>query len=315
MNNLTLDIQGFAAVNRDLVVELRDPISNTLVKQAKPFLDGTTQISQVPPGSYEITVLHPNLTLPVLRRPIRVLPVGDTRVTVLIDPSKFRNMPIEDIPDANLDPVRARADSVAETVLPLGSKMPGEAIRADDWNTVVSSLRDLALAVSELTRLVTPVGHNHPELEKKIDEITQNFDSLVTTLSAAMAELQRQIQAGRLHQQVSDVLDAAGVADASRRKEIFDTVGELEQSTTTDPSTFARKAREVGVVLATQLDKIKEDKASDPAFLASDAVKAADQTVDVLRGTRTSTYASEIENNRKADRLAGGGGLLTLIGR
>ena len=52
MNNLTLDIQGFAAVNRDLVVELREPISNTLVKQAKPFLDGTTQISQVPPGSY-----------------------------------------------------------------------------------------------------------------------------------------------------------------------------------------------------------------------------------------------------------------------
>ena len=31
---------------------------------------------------------------------------GDTRVSVVIDPSQFRNTPIEDIPDANLGPVR-----------------------------------------------------------------------------------------------------------------------------------------------------------------------------------------------------------------
>src|SRR3954454_7357790 len=118
MQNLSLSILGFPAVNRDLTIEVRDPATQTLIKTAKPFLDGTVQIPKIDPGAYEITVKHPNLALPVITRPIRVLPTGDTKISLVLDPSKFRNTPIEDIPDANLSPVRDAARSVSETVLP-----------------------------------------------------------------------------------------------------------------------------------------------------------------------------------------------------
>jgi hypothetical protein len=316
MNNLTVNVHGFQQVNRDLQVELRDPISNTLVKSAKPFLDGTTRLPQIAPGAYEMTITHPNLVAPVLRRPIRVLPTGDTQVTVVIDPAQFKNTPIEDIPDANLTPVQQMADSVSETVLPLAAKQPGEAIKAEDWNHMASSIRDLAQAVAELTRLVSPVGHDHPEFIRKFDEVTGNFDSLVGTLSAAMAELQRQIQAERFRQQVEDVLDAATIDKTSPRgKEFTDLVDRLQNTVTDDPATFSRNVRNVGVQLATKVEALKDEKAADATFLQSDKVKALDQSVDVLKSTKTNSYAGELELHRKTDRTLGGGGLNAILRR
>jgi len=121
-----MNILGFPAVNRDLTVEVRDAATQNLIREVKPFLDGTVRVPNIDPGAYEITVRHPNIALPVLRRPIRVLPVGDTKVSVLIDPSQFRNTPIEQVPEANLTPVRDIARSVAETVSPLTSKHPAK---------------------------------------------------------------------------------------------------------------------------------------------------------------------------------------------
>jgi hypothetical protein len=316
MNDLTLNIHGFPAVNRDLEVELRDPISNAVVKTAKPFLDGTTRLPQVPPGAYEVTVKHPNLIAPVLRRPIRVLPTGNTHVTVVIDPSQFRNTPIEDIPDANLTPVRQLADSVSETVLPLAGKQPGESIKAEDWNRMASSIRDLAQAVAELTRLVSPVGHDHPEFVRKFDEVTGNFNSLVGTLSAAMAELQRQIQAERFKKQVEDMLDVATIdRNSVKGKEFTALVDELQKSVTDDPATFSRKVRNVGVQLATKVESLKDERSSDATFLASEKVKAVDQSVEVLKSTKTNSYEGELELHRKTDRSMGAGGLSAILKR
>src|SRR5256885_14146568 len=215
MQDLTVNILGFAPANRDLTVEVRDPLTQNVVREVKPFLDGTVRIPKIDPGAYELAIKHPNLTLPVLRRPIRVLPVGDTNISVVIDPSKFRNTPIEDIPDANLGPVQDLARSVAETGTPLAAKVPGEAILAQDWNTMAGAIRDLAGAVGELTRLVNPVGHNHPELERKFDEGTSNFHTLVNSISASLTELQRQIQTDRPRKQIANVLDAAQVVPTS----------------------------------------------------------------------------------------------------
>src|SRR3954463_8276540 len=116
LNALNVNVLGFPAVNRDLTVQVRDALSKEVVKTATPFSDGTVRFPQIAAGAYEMTVIHPQIALPVLTRPIRVLPTGDTNVSVLIDPSKFRNTPIEDIPDANLNPVRDTAASVAESV-------------------------------------------------------------------------------------------------------------------------------------------------------------------------------------------------------
>jgi hypothetical protein len=307
---LNLNILGFPAVNRDLTVEIRDPATDTLVQTARPFSDGTARVPRLEAGAYELAVLHPNLTLPVLRRPIRILPTGETTVSVLIDPSKFRNTPIQDIPDANLGPVREQVASIAETVLPLGQKQPGEAIKAEDFNLMATSIREMALAVAELTRLVSPVGHNHPELETKFDEVSTNFETLLNTLSTAMAELQRQIQAQRVRTQVEGVLDRAEIDPASPKGRVFlDLVDSLEGKVTETPTSFGRAARGVGVQLTTQLEQLIDEKATDPAFAESADVKNLSQSADLLKAQRSTTYDTELEHHLKVDRSFGGGGL------
>jgi hypothetical protein len=308
-NALNLNILGFPAVNRDLRVEVRDAVSQQVVRTAQPFSDGTVRIPQIAPGAYEMVLNHPNLALPVLRRPIRVLPTGDTSVSVVIDPSQFRNTPIQDIPDANLGPVRDQASSVAETVLPLSTKHPGEAIKAEDFNQMASAIRDLALAFVELTRLVSPVGHNHPELEAKFDEVTGNFQQLLNTVSTAMAELQRQIQSQRVRAQVEQVLDQAEVDKASPQgRQFLDLVDQLDARVTDPPTSFGRTARDVGVQLQTHLEQLIDQRApANPDFADAAPVKSLSTATDLLKTQRTTSYDSELEHHLLSDRQLGGG--------
>lgn len=307
MNDLTLNLLGFPAANRDMIVEIRDSSSLQVIREVKPFLDGTVKVLKINPGSYEITVKHPNLALPVLRRPIQVLPVGETKVSVVIDPAKFRNTPIVDIPDANLTPVQDMVSSIAQTVSPLMVKTAGEAIRADDWNTMASAIRDLAGAVGELSRLVSPRGHNHAELEKKFDQVTGNFDQLVNSISASLTELQRQIQTQRFRKQIEDVLDVAAVDRASAKGKAFtDLIHKMEDSVTASPAVFGREVRNTAVQLSTQLEALLEEKKSDPAVSTSDSVKGLSTSIDLLKQQRTTTYDSELQHLRKVDRIIGG---------
>lgn len=313
MSELAINILGFPAVNRDLTVELRDPTTNAVVKEVKPFSDGTVRISKLNAGAYEMFVKHPNLTLPVIRRPIRVLPEGPTRVSVLIDPGQFRNTAIEDIPDADLTPVRQTAESIAETLVPLAAKRPGEAIRADDWNLMATSIRSLAETVGQLVGLVTPQGHNHRELERKFDEVTGNFDSLVNTLSAAMAELQRQIQALQFRRRIEDIFDATtGSIPADRlgditaaRTRALALANDLEASVNDSPAIFGRKARTAGVELEAVVNSVL-DTAPDNTQVQAAAGKLS-ESADLLKTHRAESYGDEIALNRKKDRVTGGG--------
>lgn len=315
MNDLTMNILGFPAVNRDLTVEVRDAATQNLVREVKPFLDGTVRVPNIDPGSYEITVRHPNIALPVLRRPIRVLPVGDTKVSVLIDPSQFRNTPIEAIPEANLTPIRDIARSVAETVSPLTNKHPGEAILSQDWNQLGSSVRDLANAFGESMQLVSPQGHSHPEYVAKFDEITTNFQNLLNTLSSAMAELQRQIQTDRLRRQVLDMLDQAKIDPASPRgKEFLDPIDNLGTNITVSPTQFGRQVRNTAVQISTKFESLLDEKQNDPAFSASPQVKTLSDAIDLHKNQTATTYASELEYHRVLDRNLGGG-LLSNLGK
>jgi hypothetical protein len=303
MSDLNLSILGFAAVNRDLTVELRDPVTQEVVKKVRPFLDGSLHVTGLPPGAYDVAVFHPNLALPIVRRPIRVLPVGDTKVSVLIDPSQFKNTPIDNIPEANLAPILDIAKSIGETVAPLAGKAAGEAIRSADWNAMAGAIRDLAGAVGELTRLVSPRGHDHPELVKKIDEVTGNFQQLVESVTASLTELQREIQIQRFDGQVKNLLGVAQIDPATPRgKEITDLVATLQSSSTASPAVFSRDARNAAVQLQTKVETLINEK---PALATNPAVTALANTTDLLKNQRATTYQAELDQHRLADRQLG----------
>lgn len=307
MNDLSLNILGFAAVNRDLAISIVDPATQNVIRTARPFLDGTVRIPKIDPGAYDVIIRHPNLTLPVIRRPIRVLPVGETTVTVLIDPAKFRNTPIEDIPEANLGPIAELARSVSETVTPLAAKLPGEAIRAGDWNTLASAVRDLSNTTGELTRLVSPTGHDHPELIAKIEEMSTNFTTLLETLSQALAEMQRQIQTLRFREQVVAVLEAAPSITLDRRRGFLDLVDKLEGQVTDTPAVFARASRNAAVQLQTKVEELLDEQPANSTFASSDQVRKVSDSIDLLKSNKAASYQSEIAFNRKLDRKLGGG--------
>lgn len=314
MNDLTMSILGFPAVNRDLEVDLIDSATRKSVRKVVPFLDGTVRIPQILPGSYEIQVRHPNIATPVITRPIHVLPSGNTNITVLIDPTKFRNSAIEDIPEANLKPVADLSSSIAETIAPLASKTPGEAIRSSDWNALAGAVRDLATTNVQLTRLVSPVGHDHPELVAKIEEMSGNFTTLLDTMSQALAELQRQILTMSLQKQVDDVLDKTE-APPPKRKEFEDLIKNLQQNVTASPAIYSKAARATAQQLSTKLETLVDDHAAaNPDLIGSSQVAQAAASIDLLKTNRATSYGTELTFNRKLDRSVGGGALTALRG-
>jgi chromosome segregation ATPase len=213
--------------------------------------------------------------------------------------------------------VQKTVDSIAQSLIAISAKTAGEAIRAEDWNALVNGVRHLAEAVSELSRVVSPLGHNHPELEKKIDEIQTNFTSLVNQVSPALVELQRQINALRLQQQVADLFDKAIQAQvntqavAEAKQQAANAIEQLHVAVSQNPTVYSRTQREV----ATQLQTITETvQAAAPNHAG---VKSSAQTIgattELMRTSRTMTYEAEVAHNRVLDRAGGGGGLTALL--
>lgn len=304
MNKVSMSILGFPAVNKDIDVDILDVLTGNVVETRKPYLDGSVTFPKMQPGSYEVVLRHPNKALPVARRPIRVLPKGPTKVTVVIDPAQFRDTPIADIPDADLSPVRQVTGDVVAQMSTLGDKAAGELIKADDWNMLVDNLRMTAEAVGELTRLVSPVGHNHPELEDKFDEVTGNFRSALEILNTAMVELQRQIQTLSFRKTVDDLLDSAGIdRESTDARPWRDIVDRLEKDAAKSPTMFARASRIAGVELATQIEKVLEDK---PDLVDAAPVAEAAAYSDLLKATKATSYQGELAEQQKRDRRLGG---------
>jgi len=312
MSELNMSIVGFPAVNRDLEVELYNPVTLNVLK-VKPYLDGTIRVPKLDPGPYEIVVKHPNVILPVLKRPIQILPVGPTTVTVMIDPSKFRNTPIAETAEANLAPVAERSAATSESLAPLAGKTPGEAIRSADWNTLTGAVRDLAGNTADLTRLVSPVGHDHPELAAKIEEMSSNFAMLLETMSRALAELQRQIESLRLRKDVQVIFDSPAGQNIpqDKIKLIYDKLDEIDQQITTPPKEYVKKKKSVHELIMMDINELIQ---TTPALQDTPAVAKVNEYVELYKKNPATSYGAEIGYHHLLDRAAGAGALVAFKG-
>ena len=244
-STLNLQLQGFPPANRDAEVTLVNSATGQTLKR-NPFLDGSLAVRDLDPGLWDVKVTHPNIINPIYTGRVRLFPqIVPTLVPIPIPPAIFRDTPIRDIPDANLGPVQQAATATRDSLAPIANKAPGEVIRAADWNTLASAVRDLAGTVLELAHLLSPHGHGHPEIAEKIAEVQDNIRSFSEAFGRSLLELRRDLEREHLRRIVAGVLDAAQAPTATR-EDLLGRVEHLGEVLQADPTVFTSQLNRFG---------------------------------------------------------------------
>ena len=270
---LNVQLQGHTPAFRDAEVQLVNQATGASVTR-KPFLDGSLIVRDLDPGVYQMRVTHPNLTLPIDNRPIRIFDqLPATLIPVRVPPTLFLDTPIRDIPDADLGPVQTLSTSVRDRATALGGKASGEVIRAADWNGLVGAVTDLANAVLQLASLAAPRGHDHPEIAEKIDEVQGNLRRFAESFGRSLLELRREIEAGTLHQRLTDVL-AKGQASTALKDRLNGRVQDLQASLQADTVLFSQQLSSTGSDVLTGIHELATQQSDGgTAFLSDPQVK------------------------------------------
>ncbi len=270
--SLDIRMSGFTPANRDAIVKLTNPTTGQQIER-KPFLDGSLLLRELDPGPWQLEVRHPNLISPIDNRVIRVFPQPfPTRVPVPVKPDLFRDTPIRDIPDADLGPIQQAATSARDAASPLIGKAAGEVIRADDWNQLVGAVHELAGAVLELTNLVSPRGHDHPEIAEKIGEVQGNIRRFSESFGRSILELRRDIESKHLRRKVEDVIATATITE-SVRESLVGSVGVLELATQESTPLFSRKLAGTGNTILATVAQVAEEQPDPDSWRAQPEVQ------------------------------------------
>lgn len=299
-SSLNIKLQNYPPANRDAVVTLTNPLTGQTLER-KPFLDGTLLVRDLDPGQWEIAVKHPNVVGPLYTGIVNTLPVPlPTFVPVPIRPDDFRDTPIRDLPDADLGPVQQTVSAARSTATAVGGKAPGEAIRATDWNQLVNAVSDLAGAVLELTALVSPRGHDHPEIAAKIDEVQGNLRRFIASFGNSVLELRRDIESQNLRRATIKMLDAGAVVGPDRDR-ILARVDDLELARQGTVLEYSSKLADAGAVLAAEVQGIAQAQgAGADTFLDNEDVKTFVGITDAFAsGGRVLTAEQELDTYRR----------------
>ena len=305
-SSFQIQLSGFAPANRDATVHLKNTSTGTTVER-KPFLDGSLLVRDLDPGLYEMEVRHPNIIHAVDFRKVRLFPQAQpTRITIPIPENLFRDTPIRDIPDANLAPVQQVFQSVTEQMPALGDKSAGEVIRASDWNQLVTAVSDMANAVLELTNLVAPKGHDHPEIAEKIDEVQGNLRRFADAFGQSLLELRREIETQKVKKQANDMLSLGNASQATRDR-VNDMILDLEGSVQANPFIYTSKLTNLGSTILTTINELAEEQDDSDTFLNNDVVKHVGASASQYHQSgRQSNAESELNVYRRSASSSGG---------
>lgn len=208
--------------------------------EVKPFLDGSLTVRDLDAGMYQVVVKHPNSILPVFQNRVRLFDQRPpTFVPIPIDPGIFKT-PLTPPPVADLGPVQQVASAVKDRLAPIGGKSQGEVIRSADWNALVTSVGDLAGAVVELTNLVAPLGHDHPQLRDGISQVQDRLNDFAQSFGRAQLQLQRSFEVSTFRQ-IADQVLVFGRATEAESKQLTDKLEDLADSIDADSTTFTTK--------------------------------------------------------------------------
>ena len=299
MADLNLQLNTKPEFNRDMTVELTNQVTGE-TRQAKPYLDGSLVARNVDPGQWRVAVKHPNILFPLYDKPVRVFKDRPTKIPVRIPENIFENTPIRDTPEADLGPVQSRFDDAAADATGHADKLPGQPIYADDWNALAGTVADLASANSDLVKLVSPVGHDHPELVAKMEEIQRNLQRFYDLFGKSLTQLQRQVQQLALRRKVDAAVGVVGEVTPAQRGQIDQAMGLIAEAWQDPPATYSLKKKRAGEQLsqtiATIVAEAQVPVEDDPAV-----VEAQDIVGTMAAERAVVDYAAEIEQQQKVD--------------
>lgn len=300
---LNLQLNTKSTFNRDMTVELTNQATGQKVN-VKPYLDGKVVARNIEPGKWRAVVKHPNILFPVFDRPVTVFPGRPTHVPVRIPENIFENAPIAETPDADLGPVQARLENAAAKAEAEGNKLGGQPIYAEDWNAMAGTVADLARANGDLSELVSPIGHDHPELVAKIDEIQANLQRFYDLFGRSLAQLQRQVQQLALQRKVETALGALGEVPPEKRAAIDGAVKQLAEAWADKPAIYSLKKKRAGQALSETIASIMVE--SDVPVVDEPAVAEVQDIATAMAGEQPAMdYAKEIENQQRIETRSG----------
>jgi hypothetical protein len=311
MGSLNLQLGAEPAFLRDMKVSLVNQATQEK-REVTPFLDGSVLVANLVPGNWQVVAKHPNVIADLVNRPIRVLPDRPTVTRIVIPANIFSNIVVADTADANLGPAQARLAQAETDGRAQARKVAGQPIYADDWNALATTLADSAKATGELARLVSPLGHDHPELVAAIGDVQENVQKFYDLFARSLAELQRQIEQLALDGKVKTVIDKVPDIPAPSRKRITDLIQDLEKSYQDPPSVYDRKKRLLGQVvqeeLSTALVRATPEVAADPAV--KDMFVVAET---IASGPPVTSYAAEIGKAQRVENRSMAGLFTTAL--
>lgn len=259
---LKLQLNTPASYTRDMTVKITNQVTGEK-RTVTPYLDGSVSVPNLEPGQWRVQVTHPNLVFDLYDRPIKVFPDRPTNASIVIPANIFENVPIRDIPDADLGPVQRHLDEAGSIAERQSTKKAGQPIYADDWNELAGALATATKAAREMTELVSPRGHDHPELVDKLDEIQRNLQRMFDVFGASLAQLQRQIQQLALQSKVDAALEKTTKVTPETRKSIQDMVTSLQESWADSPGVYSARKRRTAQQLTDQLSQVLVNETPD----------------------------------------------------
>jgi hypothetical protein len=267
-----IQLAGAPQANRDALVKLTNEATGQTLT-VKPYLDGTVTVRDLDPGLWQVRLDHPNATVPLFESRVRLFDQPAPTFVPIKLPPELVPPPVA-TPVADVTPVQRAAASVKDRVQPLAAKSAGEVMRAGDWNAMAAAVIDLASAVTQLTNIVAPLGHRHPDLEDRIDRVQDQLNKFASSFGRSVLQTQRLQQIQELKANLQQVITIGG-ATAAQAKPATDAIATLEANIDADSATFTAL---LTAASSASFSLVNQLAAADPAIASHDQVKTLQKT-------------------------------------
>jgi len=163
------------------------------------------------------------------------------------------------------------------------------------------------VALLELTNLVSPKGHDHPEIAEKIGEVQDNLRRFAEAFGRSLLELRREIETESLRKNVDEVLEKGG-ASQDVRDRVQDRIADLATRVQSDTPLFTQKLSTAGTVLLNAINDMAISKGAEAdQFLADPSVQELTNVARQYTETGTQTRPeSELLTYQRTTTVTGG---------